>query len=182
MSITDVVGGFVSGNIRAAVFEKYLYENIGLFNEALPESIFLQLIELDYKDDNDLLHMKNVLKAYYGEALSRYNDAFFERAVENAEPLSELIDRPWENETLTLECGEITSVEELHLAIMRAFHFPNWYGRNWDAFRDLVCLSGMRRVVLNRFETMRQRLPDDAESFLDIINAHADESCEIIVT
>lgn len=29
-------------------------------------------------------------------------------------------------------------IEELHQRIMETFHFPDWYGRNWDAFWDLI--------------------------------------------
>ena len=29
-------------------------------------------------------------------------------------------------------------IDELHQRIMEAFHFPDWYGKNWSAFWDLI--------------------------------------------
>ena len=37
-----------------------------------------------------------------------------------------------------IDVGPVTSVEELHLLLARAFGFPDDYGQNWDAFDECV--------------------------------------------
>lgn len=181
MTVNDVIGGFVSGNILPSVFESFLYENMGLFEGELPSDIFLELISLDFTDDNGVLHMKNILREHYGDMSAKYNDAFFERAAESGEPLSELIDRPERPEVLVFECGGISSARELHMLIKKMLRFPSRYGMNWDAFNDLVCLGGVREIVLHGFEDMRRHIPEDADIFLSILDSRRDVGCVVTI-
>lgn len=56
---------------------------------------------------------------------------------------------------------------ELHALLASALRFPDWYGQNWDAFRDCVLdskLSNLPAVVrIKGIQTLATRLPRDAE-------------------
>lgn len=66
---------------------------------------------------------------------------------------------------------------ELHQRIKEAFNFPDYYGENWDAFYDLICMeSQVKKIIItgksemsfklgNQFERMCATL-DDAKKHL----------------
>ena len=55
---------------------------------------------------------------------------------EDAVPeLSRFLDR-WSYRRVELDGARMTSRLDAHNALSDAFHFPNYYGRNWDAFND----------------------------------------------
>jgi len=39
---------------------------------------------------------------------------------------------------VTIDLGGVQSKEELHERLAQALEFPDWYGRNWDAFWDSI--------------------------------------------
>ena len=41
-------------------------------------------------------------------------------------------------EEITLDFTGVKTLWELHERIRIAFDFPEWYGKNWDAFWDLL--------------------------------------------
>ncbi|WP_085832504.1 barstar family protein [Clostridium merdae] len=43
-----------------------------------------------------------------------------------------------ENKTIVLDLTDCKNLWELHERIRVAFDFPEWYGKNWDAFWDLL--------------------------------------------
>lgn len=65
---------------------------------------------------------------------------------------------------VVIPLGAIHESGELHDALARALGFPEWYGRNWDAFWDAI--TGLVEMPSKlRFEDWRQfeaRLPRDA--------------------
>lgn len=40
---------------------------------------------------------------------------------------------------MELDLTDVKTLNELHERIRIAFDFPEWYGKNWDAFNDLLC-------------------------------------------
>ena len=40
--------------------------------------------------------------------------------------------------TIVLDLTDCKSLWEMHERIRTAFHFPEWYGKNWSAFWDLL--------------------------------------------
>jgi len=77
--------------------------------------------------------------------------------------------------TVILDGTEITGVEDVHRAFAEALAFPAWYGRNFDALRDLLTVPGeavtvvLRHTVLledtlgRRYRTLLHVLRDAAE-------------------
>jgi RNAse (barnase) inhibitor barstar len=41
-------------------------------------------------------------------------------------------------DVLKIDVGSVTTREELHSLIAEAFGFPDYYGRNWDAFDECI--------------------------------------------
>ena len=39
---------------------------------------------------------------------------------------------------VTLDFSKITKIREMHQLLKDSFDFPDFYGRNWDAFWDMV--------------------------------------------
>lgn len=44
-------------------------------------------------------------------------------------------------ETVILDLSDCKNVGELHQKIKDAFIFPDYYGENWDAFYDMMCME-----------------------------------------
>jgi RNAse (barnase) inhibitor barstar len=67
-------------------------------------------------------------------------------------------------DALTVDVGAASSREELHRLLAAAFHFPDYYGQNWDAFDE--CIRDVElpaRIEITGFEALRARLPREAE-------------------
>ena len=53
-------------------------------------------------------------------------------------------------EIVSLDLSDCKYVGELHQRIKEAFHFPDYYGENWDAFYDLMCTDSKAEKVIIR--------------------------------
>ena len=181
MKIIDVIGGFVKDNIKQAVFEKYVYENIESVEREVPGDLYLEIISADYNSKAAVIHLKKLLSDYYGAELGKYNDAYFERETEMDEELRKVIDRYENEENIVFDCGGITSQKQLQYEIKKFFHMPTWFGMNWDAIEDLIDLSHVKKIELDNFNNMFEMMHDDSLIFLSILKKHSEKSCEIIV-
>lgn len=58
----------------------------------------------------------------------------------------------------------VTTADELHTLLSQALGFPDWYGRNWDAFRDAITglVEMPAHLRLSGWEGFAGRLPNDA--------------------
>lgn len=55
---------------------------------------------------------------------------------------------------LMLDGSSIENLSQLHTAFMRAFSFPEWYGKNFDALFD--CLTDMEEEAVIRVTEQTQ--------------------------
>lgn len=69
------------------------------------------------------------------------------------------------HEIVEIELGDIESVAQLHTRLMTQLEFPDWYGRNWDAFWDAItALVEMPLVLrLKNWMEFERRFPSDAK-------------------
>ena len=68
---------------------------------------------------------------------------------------------------LEINVSEVRSREELHELLFQAFAFPDYYGRNWDAFDE--CIRGVPTpdvIRVSGLESMRFRLPRETKLFV----------------
>lgn len=64
-----------------------------------------------------------------------------------------------------IDVGSVESTADLHRRLQEALRFPDWYGRNWDAFWDAI--TGLVRMPetlkLAGWSSLQKRFPRDAE-------------------
>jgi ribonuclease inhibitor len=76
--------------------------------------------------------------------------------------------------TLELDVSAAASVDALHAQLASCLGFPEYYGRNWDAFWDCVCDPGQSQMpdVLRvvGWECLAERLPRDAKLLRDCLD------------
>lgn len=86
---------------------------------------------------------------------------------------------------MTIDLGQIDSVQELHLKLKTELGFPDFYGMNWDAFWDAITgLSELpEEVIILNFEKLEEVLPTDAEILKGLIvdYNHLDRDSEIAI-
>ncbi len=86
-------------------------------------------------------------------------------------------------EEIELDCGKITTAQQLHEALAEALHFPRWYGRNLDALFD--CLTECRtdrELILYNWHTLQYVLKDYSEKTLYVFKCACDENPHFSVT
>jgi ribonuclease inhibitor len=67
-------------------------------------------------------------------------------------------------ELLKVDVGAVSTPQELHSLLADLFHFPDYYGQNWDAFDE--CIRDVElptRVEIVGLEALCARLPREAE-------------------
>jgi ribonuclease inhibitor len=65
---------------------------------------------------------------------------------------------------LRIDVRALETREALHEALARAFRFPNYYGRNWDAFEE--CIRDVKvplQVQVVGIDALRTRLPREGD-------------------
>ncbi|WP_416383722.1 barstar family protein [Pseudomonas aeruginosa] len=68
------------------------------------------------------------------------------------------------SDTLKINVGAASLPKALHHRLAAAFHFPDYYDHNWDAFDE--CIRDVElptRVEITGFEALRARLLREAE-------------------
>jgi RNAse (barnase) inhibitor barstar len=80
------------------------------------------------------------------------------------------------NHEIDINVAEVSTREALHQLLADAFQFPDYYGRNWDAFND--CIRDVelpRRVTIRGLEELRRKLPREAELLTRCVGDFVDE-------
>ena len=80
-------------------------------------------------------------------------------------------------EIVTLDLTDCKYMGELHQRIKEAFHFPDYYGENWDAFYDLMCTDSKAEKVIIRGLTdapkaIQQAIDEMVDTLRDVQTHH----------
>lgn len=72
---------------------------------------------------------------------------------------------------VVIDVSAAETSKQLHELLAAGFGFPNYYGRNWDAFHDCITtLDPMpKKIVVRGLKTLFGRLPLDVELLTDIL-------------
>ncbi|UEH11155.1 barstar family protein [Pseudomonas sp. HN8-3] len=66
---------------------------------------------------------------------------------------------------IKIDLSRIQNPKELHATLCTSLNFPNWYGRNWDAFWDAI--SGLvempETLEFSGWDIFSEHLPHDAK-------------------
>ncbi len=66
--------------------------------------------------------------------------------------------------TLEIDLASVRTSEELHVLLYEAFQFPDYYGKNWDAFDECIGDTQLPSLIeITGLEVLRSCLPRDAE-------------------
>jgi RNAse (barnase) inhibitor barstar len=69
-----------------------------------------------------------------------------------------------------LNVGAVTSAAALHELVASIFSFPNYYGRNWDAFDECIAEIPMPAIIdVAGLFTLRSRFPRDASLLMECL-------------
>ena len=62
--------------------------------------------------------------------------------------------------------------EEIHNRLAKAFGFPDYYGKNWDAFDE--CINDLdkapQKIIIKGFGTLEDKLPREAILLIDCLH------------
>jgi ribonuclease inhibitor len=62
-----------------------------------------------------------------------------------------------------IDIGSVTTRQELHALLAKGFHFPDYYGQNWDAFDECIRDVDLpAHVEMIGIAALRVRLPREA--------------------
>jgi RNAse (barnase) inhibitor barstar len=72
---------------------------------------------------------------------------------------------------LVIDLNGIQSREDLHELFQEKLKFPDFYGRNWDAFRDSITglVEMPETLLITGFESLKCALPRDARILEEIV-------------
>ena len=72
---------------------------------------------------------------------------------------------------VAVDVGAATDPSQLQELLAVGFHFPDWSGRNWNAFSDCItCLDPMpQKIVVRGLAVLATRLPFEAGQLSEIL-------------
>ena len=77
--------------------------------------------------------------------------------------------------TIVLDLTGCKSLWDIHERIRKAFDFPEWYGKNWSAFWDLLWSEcDANRVIIKGEQT----IPKEYKKHLEIMHSCLDDLIE----
>ena len=79
-------------------------------------------------------------------------------------------------ETIKLDLTGCESLSEIHERIQKAFNFPNWYGKNWSAFWDLLWSEcDADKVEILGKNTLPKEFDKHLNKMIEILQRNKDE-------
>ena len=76
---------------------------------------------------------------------------------------------------IELDLTGCKTLGELHERIRVAFDFPEWYGKNWDAFHDLLRTEcDADKVVVKGINTISSKFAEDINLLSEILKRKTD--------
>jgi ribonuclease inhibitor len=77
----------------------------------------------------------------------------------------------------SVDLSGIKSRDDLHERLAQVFSFPNYYGRNWDAFDECSAdVAPPVSIVVTGFERLRFILPHEAKMFVGCLRSAAEKA------
>ena len=73
--------------------------------------------------------------------------------------------------TVILDLTGCKSSWDIHERIRKVFDFPEWYGKNWDAFYDLLSMdSDIERVIVRGEQTLPPELSEHLKKMHEVFD------------
>lgn len=170
---------FANGLIPDREFENWVCSSLDFLSQELcsdPE-LFTELLECDYCSDNDIEHLKCLLRNRYELTALSY-EQFIGSSDEKL--IKIMNDHLYDGSNIIFDCTGIDTPYKLHKKIQAIFKYPEWYGKNWHAFEDLIDISEVCVIRIININKIRESIPYDTECFLKIIKRNMSENCQLI--
>lgn len=73
---------------------------------------------------------------------------------------------------ITIDLGGVQDEEALHQCLAQALGFPDWYGRNWDAFWDSITgLVEMPEVLeFQGWPAFSVTMPQESKQLMELLD------------
>ena len=71
-------------------------------------------------------------------------------------------------EIVTIDLREVISSKDLQIVLMEKLEFPDFYGKNWNAFWDSITglVEMPQKIIFLGWDTFSVKLPKDAEMLM----------------
>jgi ribonuclease inhibitor len=76
-----------------------------------------------------------------------------------------------DGDAVTIDVGSIKSRLELHAVLARALGFPDYYGKNWDAFNECIRDFPPAGLRITGVQGLGNTLPREAELLKQCVEA-----------
>lgn len=170
---------FVNNLIPNKDFENWVYSSLDLLSQKLfnDSELYTEILKCDYCFDNDVEHLKFLLRNRYDLASSNYAQ-FIDSSDEKL--IKIMNDYLYVGSKIIFDCTGIDTPYKLHKKIQVVFKFSEYYGKNWHAFEDFIDISEVRVIKIINIGKMREAIPHDTECFLKIIKRNMPKNCKLI--
>jgi RNAse (barnase) inhibitor barstar len=74
-------------------------------------------------------------------------------------------------QSVEIDLGAVATEDDLHTLLMQRLEFPHYYGKNWDAFWDVITEPERlpRTLTLRGWAAFEQRLPESAQHLRELL-------------
>ena len=89
---------------------------------------------------------------------------------------------------IELHLREISSASDLHELLFSSLKLPDYYGKNWDAFWDVIENKNVlpKELVLHNWSALESNLPKEAQLMKDCLTDYQNEKsglpCKVVYT
>jgi ribonuclease inhibitor len=162
-TIKSLFFNYLSNEISLMEFENRIYEN-KLLEEYFGKDTYTELISYNYK----IKDIKNTIKEFVKKHFDWNEYLEWERIIEEKR-MNEI-----SQSTITIKLGDINSIGEFHKLFQEKLKFPEFYGKNWNAFWDAITgLVAMPKVLeLIGWDDFAEKMKDDSKVLYGIISRY----------
>lgn len=87
MTTIRIFALYVNGYLNNLDFEKWIYQNLEELNNCIENDIFLELLETNFTDKKEQIHLKHILDNYlydkHNDILINTTDSYIEKIIDN---------------------------------------------------------------------------------------------------
>ncbi|EAG1698168.1 barnase inhibitor [Listeria monocytogenes] len=84
---------------------------------------------------------------------------------------------------VTIDLKKVSTKEELQILLKRNLDFPDYYGRNWDAFWDTITgvVELPEKIIFENWLDLEESIPDEANSLKEMLENY-NKKCPMMKT
>ncbi|EGL8221815.1 barnase inhibitor [Listeria monocytogenes] len=89
----------------------------------------------------------------------------------------------FDKKEVTIDLKKVSTKEELQILLKRNLDFPDYYGRNWDAFWDTITgvVELPDKIIFENWLDLEESIPDEANSLKEMLE-NFNKKCPMMKT